>query len=112
MVRQNNVESVAQTVEDEEFIGYRDHNQKGVVKGPLEVSDIFADESSLPYWRQDIDTVWVEVFLFSILIRLRQLRSWHLGVIALLCVYGKRVLILFNLSETNFFELFLLLVEF
>ena len=47
LVRQDDIEAVAEGVEDEESIGDGDDNDHGVVEGPLYISDIFANEASL-----------------------------------------------------------------
>jgi len=111
MVRQYHVESVAQTVQDEELVGNCDHNNESVVEGPFDVGDVLANEPPLPDWSQALNPVWVKI-IDSSFICLGLLSCWYFCVVALLGFNCKRVLLVLYLSQVILLEHCLLNEEF
>lgn len=62
LVLRDHIEAVAETIQDKETIRFGNNYYHGVVKGPLELRNIFANKASLSEWLQPVNFIRVGIF--------------------------------------------------
>ena len=112
VLRQDQVECVAQAVHQENLVCDGHDDEERVVEGPLDVSYVFSDRTALCHRLEFLNVIWIILLLvllnFVVLVlQLSQRGQRHMRVMALLRVEGEWVLVRFDQIYIGF----LLLVQ-
>ena len=101
MLRQDQVERVAQAVHQEHLVCDGDDNEERIVEGPLDVGNVFPDCAALCHRFELLNVIGVILLLvllrfFVLVLQLSQRGQRHMRVMTLLRVEREWVLVRFN----------------